>query len=120
VIELSRNVKNRILIGCNALMSLICLYKWIVAPSELSSRMQLWLIISPFVLLGATLPAGPGHVRVLHAALFMLTGAAAGLTIASAIARPESLWIVDWLWLPLVFFCAVLHYTPSRKDEYLR
>lgn len=117
--QLSRDGKNRLLIGCNALMVLICVAKWVIAPADLSGNMRIWVVIAPLILLLATAPAGSRLGRPFHAALFLLTGASIGLTMGTALKSPGALWWIEWLWLALALACAAAHYSPSQRDEYL-
>ena len=117
--QFSREAKNRLLIGVNWLMVLICAAKFTFAPADLSNKMLTWLVVAPVILLLATVPVVKYGARLFHAGLFLITGASIGLTLGSAFSSPGALWVVEWPWLALAMAVAVVHYSPSSKDEYL-
>lgn len=117
--EVSRTVKNLLLVGCNFAMFIICSIKFWRSPAELSEQMHIWLFVSPFVLFAAVVPAIGRRSPIAHASLFLLTGAAIGITLGSAVSRPGALWAIEWIWLALAIVCTAIHYSPSKEDPYL-
>lgn len=119
-LQLSRNTKNRILICVNVLIALITIAKLIVEPESVSRHMRVWLAVSPIVLVLSSVPAGAAFAKIAHAGLFLLTGAAIGITLRTAISGAPPIWLVELAWLVLAIIAAILHYSPSVEDEYLR
>lgn len=115
----TRRLKNSVLCFAITMLFTIVILKLGTDPSSVSSSMKLWSVPAPVVVL-ATLftPSTSRWAKPVHLMLFLCTGAAIGFTLGGAIRGEPPLLIGEWVWLPVGFAAAVLHYWPSNRDQY--
>ena len=117
--QFTRNTKNRLLIGSNALMAIILIVKLSMEIGGVGPEMTAWLVIAPIVLVFALLPVGSTLAKFAHVMLFLLTGAAIGITIGEAISGSATTSLAQQAWLIIAIPVLIIHYSPSSDDEYL-
>ena len=100
-------------------MAIILAVKLIAQIGSVSSQMKVWLAVSPIVLVLALRPVGSRFAKTSHATLFLLTGAAIGITIGGAISQSPSTSLLELSWLFIAVPIAIIHYSPSPDDVYL-
>lgn len=117
--DVSRDTKNRILITINAAMMAIVVAKLWRQGASVAWQMQVWLAMSPVVLGFAHREVGARFAKLAHAGLFLLTGAALGLTLGTAVSDPHAMSVVEWAWLLAAILGVLLHYAAGPDDPYL-
>ena len=117
--DVSRKTKNQILAGVAVLYFGLLTFRLLAIPEAFSARDGLWMIGAVVVALIYLKPFVELVPRIYrHAALFLLVGAAVGLTLGEALKAPADLFWGFWIWLVLAAIAAAVHYSPSRKDIY--
>lgn len=116
--NVSRKNKNILLIGINVVFGIIILFKMVLGI-EVSNYLKIWLLACPIIVVSHFFKSEEkSHPSVKDMFLFILTGGAIGRTIANSI--KEEVLIVEIVWLLAAIFVAVIHYSPSNKDKYMR
>ena len=115
----TRTTKNRVLAAANLLLVAVLVTKLATEPDAMTDSMRFWTVIAPIVVVIAlAVPERATLAPAAHAALFLTTGMAIGVTTGVAIRSIDTLWMAEILWLPIGVAAAVVHYWPSRRDPY--
>ncbi|MEM8815365.1 MAG: hypothetical protein AAGE85_06030 [Pseudomonadota bacterium] len=116
---MNRRNKNLALCAANALLFVILLWKTRAYPDSVRGALLVWMFVAPFILAAAAFDKRlSGRSGVLDMLLFLTTGTAIGLTLGGALSRFDATSAAEIAWLPFGLSAAILHYWPSRQDEY--
>lgn len=99
--QVSRKHKNLLLIIINILFGLVLIEK-VLAEDSLTNYAQVWLVVSPFIVLSHLLKTNQERYRTVRdMSLFLLTGGAIGTTVGELIAGASSVIEIAWLVLAI-------------------
>ena len=55
-----------------------------------------------------------------HSALFLTAGTGIGSVLGAALRNPQSIHFLEWGWIVLGLTAAIVHYSHSNRDQYMK